>query len=84
MTARISVTPNPATPSAAITICYDFSGGATSPVTLSLDWDPAQSPTSITLSADEPCKEVLAGAAADGLIISDDSGQSSDAGVVFG
>lgn len=84
MTSRISVTPNPAAPGSTITICYDFSGGATSPVTLSLDWDPAQIPSSITLSADEPCEEVRAATNADGLIISDDSGQSSDTAVTFG
>lgn len=82
MTNRITVTPNPAPAGSEIKICYDFDG-ATSPVTLSLDWDPPQSPTSIKLSAQENCKKVTASADADGLLISDETGQSEDEGVTF-
>lgn len=82
VTDRITVTPNPAPAGSEITICYDFDG-ATSPVTLSLDWDPDQQPDSITLSKADSCKKVTAARDAQGLLISDDSGQSSDEGVTF-
>ena len=81
-TSRISVKPNPAPAGSEITICYDFSG-AVSPVTLSLSWDPSQEPSSIQLSSTDNCKKVTANDDAQGLSISDDSGQSSDEAVTF-
>ena len=82
MPSRITVSPNPAPAGSQIKICYDFDG-ATSPVTLTLDWDPPQNPGSITLSAADNCKMVGASNDAQGLLISDNSGQSSDEGVTF-
>tara|TARA_R110002072_G_scaffold217365_2_gene375055 strand:- start:95297 stop:95602 length:306 start_codon:yes stop_codon:yes gene_type:complete len=81
-TGRISVKPNPAPAGSEITICYDFSG-AVSPVTLSLSWDPSQEPSSIQLSSSDNCKKVTANDNAEGLLITDESGQSWDEGVTF-
>ena len=82
MKSRITVTPDPAPAGTEITICYDFDGAST-PVTLSLDWDPDQLPYSVTLSALDSCTKVTAAVNAQGLLISDDSEQSSDEGVTF-
>ena len=82
MNSTITVTPNPAPAGSEITICYDFEG-ASSPVTLSLDWDPDQLPHSVELSAADNCTKVTAADNAQGLLISDDSEESSDEGVTF-
>ena len=83
MTSLITITPNPAPKGSDIQICYDFSQGATSPVTLTLDWDPSQQPSSVTLSAEDNCTTVSVNDNAKGLLISDDTGQSEDDGVTL-
>lgn len=78
MTDRISATPDPVGHGKTVRICYNFDG-ATSPVTLKLDYDPSSVPDeSITLSSDTPCKDVTVPAAAMGILVIDKSGQSSD------
>lgn len=81
MTHRISATPDPVADGEQTSICYDFSDGATSPVTLTLNYDPPTPSEQITLSSDEPCKTVTVPANATGLIIEDQSGQSEDRAV---
>jgi len=77
--ARISADPNPVQQGKPLIVCYNFDG-ATSPVTLTLHWDPPPS-TQITLSSGDSCKAVVVPANAEGLIIEDESGQSEDKAV---
>lgn len=74
MTSRITATPDPVQPGQKLKVCYDFDG-ATSPVTLTLYYDPPTPSVQITLSAEEPCKEVVVPQTT-GLTIIDDTGQS--------
>lgn len=75
---RITVTPDPASPGTEITVCYSFNG-ATSPVTLKLNYGPDGTPDeSITVSAAAPCKKVTVPNGATSLIVEDQSGQSAD------
>lgn len=83
MTARITITPNPAQKGQDITICYDFSGLSETQVTLTLNWDPSQEPGSITLSPEDNCQTVTAGDSANDLLVADNSGNSEDEAVTF-
>ncbi|MCR9245629.1 MAG: hypothetical protein NXI31_11405 [bacterium] len=83
MTARITVTPNPANAGDDITICYDFSGVSETSVTLSLSWDPPHDPDSVTLTPEDNCVVVTSSPNTEGLIISDNSGNSEDEAVTF-
>jgi hypothetical protein len=79
MTDRITATPDPVKAGGTIKVCYDFDG-ATSPVKLTLSYISAPA-VEITLTAAAPCKTVTVPDAATGIIIVDQSGQSSDHGV---
>lgn len=76
----ISITPNPARPASWVLVCYDFSHGATSPVTLSITLytKPVATETSLTLTADEPCAPLYIPPGCTGALAVDDTGQSAD------
>lgn len=63
-----------------VTICYDFSGGATSPVDVTLSWTPEGMfpEEDLVLSEEEPCQTRQVPGAAEGGLLVDASGQSED------
>jgi len=76
----ITITPSPI-PSVPcwVLVCYDFSGGATSPVTLAIAIEDAKHDHFETeVSAEEPCVRVYMPAGSTGITVVDSSGQSQD------
>ena len=83
MTQRISATPDPVGQGQELTICYGFDDLPDSSVQLDLDWDPAGPPSSITVTADEPCQTVSVPINAEDLVIRDTSGHSQPKSVLI-
>ena len=76
----ITCTPNPTPAPGWVLVCYDFTRGATSPVTLLLHFDgknPAIAEMELDFSAEEPCHRVYVPGNCTGIAISDLSEQSS-------
>jgi hypothetical protein len=75
----ITCTPNPTPAPGWVLVCYDFTRGATSPVTLLLHFDtkPTAGELEIECSAEEPCQRVYVPPGCTGIAISDLSEQSS-------
>lgn len=77
----LTISPNLLTSAPAwVLVCYDFSKGATSPVTISLTFSGEGDKLEFELSAEEPCMRVYVPAGCTGGIATDQSVQSLDAG----
>ena len=79
----ISVTPSPI-PSVPcwVLVCYDFSGGASSPVIFELTFPGTGFGYRTEVSKDDPCVKVYVPAGATGIGIVDTSAQSQDGGAL--
>lgn len=76
----ISASSNPAAWGSWISVCYDFSHGATSPVTLRIYRFPDE-PYDEQVDAENPCVQVYVPPDCTGITIVDRSGQSQDCAV---
>lgn len=65
-----------------VLVCYDFSGGASSPVILEVDFPGTPYEFRTEVSKDTPCVKVYVPAGATGIGIVDSSGQSQDGGAL--
>ncbi len=77
----ISASPDPATPGSWILVCYDFTHGASSPVTILIYKRPDPNPIEEQLDAENHCVQVYVPPGCTGLRIVDQSGQSGDCSV---
>lgn len=74
----ISLSPTSVAPGGNLTICYVDSDAFPLPVTLTLTWTPAGlQPTSITLTASDPCETIQVPDAATSLLIADGRGNEA-------
>ena len=79
----ISVSPSPI-PSVPcwVLVCYDFSGGASSPVILEVSFSGIPDEFRTEVSKDQPCVKVYVPAGATAILIVDSSLQSQDGGAL--
>ena len=77
----LSAKPSPVAPGATVTICFDFRGGASSPVNIEISPSGAGSKVSVTLSTANPCTTYTVPIGCTGIIVTDLSGQSTDLGI---
>ena len=73
MAELISVSPDPPVQGQSAEICYDFDGTSHTQVQLDFTWTPSSitSPSSITVTKDEPCKSITIPSNATTLTIED-------------
>jgi len=75
----ISISPNPITSVPCwVLVCYDFSGGATSPVILEISFGGTPWGYRVEVSKDDPCTKVYVPAGTTSVQVVDTSAQSQD------
>lgn len=78
--ATITLSPRPPVAGQSLTICYE---GGPYPVTLGLDWRPAGTPTSVTLTAANHCQKVTVPTNATSLAVTDPTHNAEDVATVI-